>query len=54
MPIPSDPSVNKDQGWRVCGSPEYLPLSLWERTRVYGVEVDVDGLRSVSVDLHHG
>lgn len=23
-------------------------------TRVYGVEVDVDGLRSVGVDLHHG
>lgn len=35
-----------------------MSVLLWsllqERTRIYGVEVDVDGLRSVGVDLHHG
>lgn len=32
----------------------FLSSVLRKYTRVYGVEVDVDGLRSVGVDLHHG
>lgn len=39
------------------GFPERLPQRPPppdQPTRVYGVEVDVDGLRSVGVDLHHG
>lgn len=58
MPIPSEPSVNREQSSRVCDAAFTLAFPPGarsaKRTRVYGVEVDVDGLRSVGVDLHHG
>lgn len=61
MPIPSDPSAAGRQQRRQLvparngsrASPS-TPLPPDQPTRVYGVEVDVDGLRSVGVDLHHG
>lgn len=60
MPIPSDPSAAGRQQRRQLvharngsrASPSASPPD--QPTRVYGVEVDVDGLRSVGVDLHHG
>lgn len=58
MPIPSDPSAGRQRrqfsarSQRIQSASPSVPPD--QPTRVYGVEVDVDGLRSVGVDLHHG
>lgn len=61
MPIPSDPSAGRKcrrlaalSGTTPPPVPYPVRLPPGRPTRVDGVEVDVDGLRSVGVDLHHG